>query len=130
MKLLYGTQRYKTKTITINKSRYSAILADSPVKRAIGLMFRESLPEKSCMLFIFSYPGHHSIWMRNMRFPIDAVWLDDDGAILEMRENLKPCSSAFNCPQYGPKRRASYLIEFNAGAARKKKMKVGSKVLL
>ncbi len=126
LKLLYRMQKYDTRTISIAGKRYSAIVADTSTKRAIGLMFRESLPEGSCMLFLFGGPGYHSIWMRNMKFPIDVAWLDKDGLVLDTKTNIKPCQSLFDCPQYSPKVQAHYLIELNAGELMKNKIKEGS----
>ncbi|MDE1865582.1 MAG: DUF192 domain-containing protein [Candidatus Micrarchaeota archaeon] len=130
LKFLYGLQRYTTRSIMINRSRYTAIIADSSIKRAIGLMFRQELGAKQCMLFTFNHSGRHSIWMHNMRFPIDAVWLDEDGAVVDIKERLKPCSSLLNCPQYAPARDAKYLIELNAGNARRERIRKGSKIVL
>jgi uncharacterized membrane protein (UPF0127 family) len=91
-------------------------------------MFKKSLAKDQCMLFRFGYPGFHAIWMRNMNFPIDAIWLDEDGIVVSVKEGLKPChSSIFSCPQYSPTKEASYLIEVNAGDVKKKKIKTGSK---
>ena len=71
------------------------------------------------MLFIFPHKGFHGIWMRNMRFPIDALWLDAGGTVVDLRENIRPCSSIFDCPQYVPKSETSYLIELSAGEAKR-----------
>ena len=125
LSLLYKLQKYDTKTIRIGGKSYRAIIADTGVKRAIGLMFRESLPPGSCMLFVFGSPGYHTIWMRNMRFPIDAIWLDGNGVVIDAKSNLEPCRSMLACPQYSPKRQASYLIELNAGVLKREKNKGG-----
>ncbi|HEV7501935.1 MAG TPA: DUF192 domain-containing protein, partial [Vicinamibacteria bacterium] len=45
--------------------------------RAMGLMFRPSLPLDHGMLFLFEQPDFHSIWMANCKFPIDILWLDE-----------------------------------------------------
>jgi hypothetical protein len=49
-----------------------------PEDRAMGLMFRPSLPLDRGLLFIFDEPEFHGIWMKNCKFPIDIVWLDTD----------------------------------------------------
>src|SRR6185436_8820153 len=41
--------------------------------RAMGLMFRPSLPSDRGMLFVFEQPDFHGIWMKNCKFPIDIV---------------------------------------------------------
>ena len=125
MKLLYKLQKYDTRPITIGRKKYTAIIADTSTKRAIGLMFRSSLPKNSCMLFIFGFSGRHAIWMQDMKFPIDAAWLDKKGTIIDTRENLKPCKSIFSCPQYSPKGEANYLIELAAGETRRQNLRSG-----
>jgi uncharacterized membrane protein (UPF0127 family) len=123
-------QKYKTRRISLGKKSYEAIIADTSTKRAIGLMFREHLPAGQCMLFTFSGEGSHAIWMRNMRFPIDAVWLDRNNTVIDVKQDLKPCTSIFNCPQYEPRTRAYYLIEVNAGDCRKAGIKPGTRAKL
>jgi uncharacterized protein len=95
--------------------------------RAMGLMFRPSLPADRGMLFVFEVPDFHAIWMKNCRFPIDIVWLDENHQVVHVAENVPPCT-ADPCPSYEPLRRASYVIELNAGQARREKAMVGSTV--
>jgi len=79
------------------------------------------------MLFVFEVPDFHAIWMKNCRFPIDIVWLDENHQVVHVAENVPPCT-ADPCPSYEPLRRASYVIELNAGQARREKAMVGSTV--
>ena len=95
--------------------------------RALGLMFRPSLPEDQGMLFVFRTPDFHGIWMKNCRFPIDILWLDEDGRIVHVAEAVPPCK-ADPCPSYEPLRRASYVVEINAGQAREENARVGEVV--
>ncbi len=93
--------------------------------RAMGLMFRPSLPKDRGMLFIFERPDFHGIWMKNCRFPIDIVWLDEERKVVHLAESVPPCK-AEPCPVYNPLRRASYVVELNAGQARREKAVLGS----
>jgi len=92
--------------------------------RALGLMFRPSLPADRGMLFVFRSSDFHSIWMKNCRFPIDIVWLDEERRIVHVAEAVPPCK-ADPCPAYEPLRRASYVVELNAGQARREGAAVG-----
>jgi uncharacterized membrane protein (UPF0127 family) len=121
-------QRYGTKEIGLAGRSYNALMADTSTKRAVGLMFRERLPKGTCMLFRFGYSGYHALWMHNMKFPIDVLWLDGKGAVVDMKEGLEPCKSMFNCPQYAPRKEASYVVELNAGEIRRLGLKAGSAV--
>ena len=95
--------------------------------RQMGLMFRPSLPLDHGMLFIFEQPDFHAIWMKNCKFPIDILWLDDQGKVVHVAEKVPPCKVE-PCPVYQPLQRASYVVELNAGQARKEKAVVGSRV--
>jgi uncharacterized membrane protein (UPF0127 family) len=93
--------------------------------RAMGLMFRPSLPKDRGMLFLFERPDFHGIWMKNCKFPIDIVWLDEERKIVHMAESVPPCK-AEPCAVYTPLRRSSYVVELNAGQARKEKAVLGA----
>ena len=93
--------------------------------RAMGLMFRPSLPKDRGMLFIFERSDFHSIWMKNCKFPIDIVWLDEDKKVVHVAESVPPCK-ADPCPVYNPLRRAAYVVELNAGQARREKAVLGA----
>jgi len=95
--------------------------------RAMGLMFRPSLPRDHGMLFVFDTSDFHGIWMKNCRFPIDILWLDEEHRIVHVAEAVPPCK-AEPCPVYNPLRRAAYVVELNAGQARREKAVVGATV--
>lgn len=95
--------------------------------RQMGLMFRPSLPVDRGMLFVFGQLGFHGIWMKNCRFPIDIVWLDEQKTVVHLAEAVPPCK-ADPCPSYEPLRKAAYVIELNAGQARREKVAVGASV--
>ena len=98
--------------------------------RAMGLMFRPSLPLDRGMLFLFERPDFHAIWMKNCKFPIDILWLDDERKVVHVDENVPPCTARDDklCEVYYPLRRAWYVVEINAGQARREKAVVGSSV--
>jgi len=93
--------------------------------RAMGLMFRPSLPLDRGMLFVFEREDFHGIWMKNCRFPIDIVWLDGERKVVHVAEAVPPCK-AEPCPVYSPLRRASYVVELNAGQARREQAALGT----
>jgi uncharacterized protein len=93
--------------------------------RAMGLMFRPELPKDRGLLFVFSEADFHGFWMKNCRFPIDMVWLDDKGRVVHLAEGVPPCSKE-PCPVYQPMRKALYVVELNAGQARREKAAVGA----
>ena len=93
--------------------------------REMGLMFRPSLPLDRGMLFLFERSDFHGIWMKNCKFPIDIVWLDEERRIVHVAESVPPCK-AEPCPVYTPLQRAAYVVELNAGQARREKAVLGA----
>jgi uncharacterized membrane protein (UPF0127 family) len=115
-------------TLTLPSGRVLEVeVMISDQDRALGLMFRPSLPEDKGMLFIFERADFHSIWMKNCRFPIDIVWLDEERRIVHVAEGVPPCE-ADPCPAYEPLRRARYVLELNAGQAAREGATVGATV--
>jgi uncharacterized membrane protein (UPF0127 family) len=95
--------------------------------RAMGLMFRPSLSVDHGLLFVFGESDFHGFWMKNCRFPIDIVWLDEKGRVVHLAESVPPCKSD-PCPVYEPLQRASYVVEMNAGQARREKATLGARL--
>lgn len=94
-------------------------------ERQMGLMFRPSLPRDRAMLFIFATMDFHGIWMKNCKFPIDIVWLDEQRRVVHVAEAVPPCK-ADPCPVYEPMQRAAYVVEMNAEQARHEKVVLGA----
>jgi hypothetical protein len=132
-KILAEHARYKKVRIYIGGNSFNAIVADTFFKRAIGLMHRKGLGKNECMLFIFDRPMKEGIWMANMHFAIDIVWVGSNLEVVDVLKNVEPCSSMFGCPTHYPKRDALYVLEFTAGAVdrfnidKKKKLKIVKK---
>lgn len=104
---------------------YRVELARTPEEQTQGLMFRESLPERSGMLFLFTDKGVHKFWMKNTMIPLDMIWTTEDGKVLFVSANTPPCR-ADPCPTYGPDLPAARVLEIAGGMARTEKVEVGS----
>src|SRR5438105_1482178 len=107
-----------------NGTRIQVELADTNEKRALGLMFREQLPNDRGMLFVFSEPGQWVFWMKNTTIPLDIVWLDRHKKIVDLVENIPGCRGD-PCLQYQPAQQASYVLELAAGAVKREKLAKG-----
>ncbi len=102
-------------------------VVDTPATRQIGLSNRDSLGNDQAMLFVFDEDDKHGIWMKDMRFSLDIVWLDSDREIVTIRENVSP--STF--PEaFRPDKDSRYVIELNAGDAQKHDLEVGDQLTL
>ena len=122
--------RYEIKRIKIGPTYFNAYIADTFLKKMIGLMYRNKMSQKSCMLFIFSYDDYHSIWMKNMCMNIDVLWVDSGMHIIDYVENIEPCTSIFKCTTFKPAKKCRYIIELNNNAIRKNRIKKGKKIVI
>ena len=104
---------------------YRLELAKTPEEQAQGLMFRESLPDRAGMLFLFPDASVHKFWMKNTMIPLDMIWMDAGGKVLFVSANTPPCK-ADPCPNYGPDTPASSVLEIAGGMAAKEKIAAGS----
>jgi uncharacterized protein len=104
---------------------YRLELAKTPEEQAQGLMFRESLPDRAGMLFLFPDASVHKFWMKNTMIPLDMVWLDAGGKVIFVSANTPPCK-ADPCGNYGPDAPASSVLEIAGGMAAKEKIAPGS----
>ena len=113
-------------TVCIKDACIQAEVASTFEEREKGLMFRDSLPDNAGMLFIFEEEGLYSFWMKNMRFSLDIIWLDLNKKIVDIKENIPPCSES--CEILNPGNKAKYVLEVNAGFTRRNKIKAGEAV--
>jgi len=102
-------------------------LALTPEEISSGLMFRPSLPENRGMLFLFEHPRLSSFWMKNTLIPLDLVFLDETGAVVDVIANVQPCA-ADPCPNFPPSTPAMAVLEINAGGATAHDIEVGSSI--
>lgn len=114
------------KTIKISTTVVKAEVADTPLKQIEGLMSKKTLPDSQGMFFIFNKEYNHAIWMMNMSFPIDIIWISKDLKIVDIVEGALPCR--INCPVYAPDEKALYVLEVNSGFVARNKLRTGDSV--
>lgn len=101
--------------VRVGSTTIPVILASSPDDRTRGLSGRQSLPEKEGMLFAFPQADFHGFWMKDMNFPIDIVWINEQMKVVYLKENVQPQTF----PEiFKPDQKALYVLEVNAGFAR------------
>jgi uncharacterized protein len=93
-----------------------------------GLAVKNELKENESMLFVFDKPEKHSFWMKDMKFPIDIIWLDSNGKIVHIEENLEPCPLVIICPSYTPNADSQYVLETAAGFTQRHNISLGTNI--
>jgi uncharacterized membrane protein (UPF0127 family) len=103
-----------------------AEVAETAPKRRQGLMHRPGLSPEEGMLFIFEDEGMHSFWMKNVKFPLDILWISKEKTVVDVIKDAPPCGK--DCPSLKPKARAKYVLELSAGSADKHNINIGDSV--
>ncbi len=117
-RFLYNHTKFKKAMINYRNRKIKVDIADTLLKQSIGLMYRETLKRNTGMLFILRHESALGIWMLNMKFSIDIIWLDRDSRVIHIVEYAAPCSSLRQCPIYRPLSPAKYVLEMAGGAAK------------
>lgn len=101
-------------------------IADTEEKQQQGLSGRDSLPQNSGMLFIMPMPGRYTFWMKDMKFPIDLIWIKD-GKVVDIIQNAKIelNTKDDDLLRYVSVVDANMVLEVNAGFAEKYQIKSG-----
>ena len=98
-------------------SRFLVEVVDTPETITKGLSGRRVLPQRQGMLFVFPKTEVHSMWMPNMYFPLDIVWLNSSKKIVKIDVNVQACSGTHNCKTYSSDIPVLYAIELNGNNA-------------
>jgi len=91
-----------------------------------GLMYRNELDADAGMLFVFGDSAPRTFWMKNTPLPLDILFLDDTGTVLNVAASTTPYSEA-PLRSAGP---ARYVLEVNAGFATKHGIGPGARVTM
>jgi uncharacterized membrane protein (UPF0127 family) len=104
--------------------KFSVEVMRDDSQRARGLMYRRFMPEDRGMLFDFKREEAVSMWMKNTYLPLDMVFIDRTGRVVNVAENAEPLSERI-IPSGAP---AFAVLELNAGTARRIGLKVGDRL--
>lgn len=99
-------------TIVVGGTPVKVSIVRTPAEQEIGLSGRQGLAPNHGMLFAFQKAGDYRIWMKDMRFAIDVLWIDEGGRIVNISEALSPSSYPTT---YGSQTPALYVLELPAG---------------
>ena len=124
-----GSNGYQQLNITVNGQVILADISATTEQKTKGLTVKDALAENEAMLFVFGNEAEHRFWMKDMKFPIDIIWISRDKTVVHIEHKLQPCSLGMLCPMYKPAEDNSmYVLETVGGFAEKYGVMKGSKV--
>lgn len=114
------------RALTIGTAVLQVELAQTTQQRMTGLSHRSELAEDHGMLFIFDTDGRHGIWMKDMQFPIDIIWIDAAMKVVHIAGSVTPETYPKSFTSQTP---ARYVLEVPAGYA-DEKITIGDSAVL
>jgi uncharacterized membrane protein (UPF0127 family) len=106
--------------------KISVEIAKTTREMEYGLMFRHDMAADHGMIFIFPFPQRIRMWMKNTFLPLDMVFFDDQQKVIAIVNNTKPQDESIIDPGMD----ARYVLEINAGQAKKWNLRNGDSFTL
>lgn len=110
-------------TLHLGSGKFTARIADNDRTRIQGLSGTHSLPADEAMVFIFESDGRWAIWMKDMNYSIDIVWLNSSKQVVDFVTNVPP--ESYPNKTFLPKEAARYVVELKSGTVKAKDIRVG-----
>jgi len=107
------------------RHEFDVYLAQDFEQHRRGLMFVRKLPVTTGMLFIYEGNEQRSMWMKNTYISLDIVYARADGSVSSVIHNTEPLSLR-SLASVEP---VQYVLELNAGVARRFKIGTGSRLI-
>lgn len=115
------------RVLIAEKSKIPIYIANTEEKRTKGLGGLSSIPADYGMFFIFDRSDYQNIWMKDMLFPIDIIWIDENNKIVHIEKNIYPATYPKIFTAYI---KAHFVLELNAGMSSVYDLKVGGLIFL
>lgn len=113
-------------TVTIGSKDFHVEIADTSAKRERGLSGRSSIGSDG-MLFVFDSPAIYPFWMKDMKFPLDLIWINNN-AVVEVDPGVQPPKPGEEPVRIMPSAPANYVLEVPVGFANQYLIEVGTRV--
>jgi len=116
-----------SKTIKTSLGSINTAVAKTEYEKARGLGGYSCIPKDQGMLFLYDQPSNVCMWMKDMNFPIDIVWMDGAGKIKKIEESIRPNTYP---KTFCSEEKTSYVLELGSGQAKAFGLSVGSSLQL
>ncbi|MCL4353857.1 DUF192 domain-containing protein [Patescibacteria group bacterium] len=113
---------------TINNHKIKLTVAKSGQEQEIGLSKYTLLPKDEGMIFPFKSEAKYRFWMKNMKFPIDIIYIKNKKVVTVFENAQPPKNESENPPIYEPSETADTVLEINAGLSKEFGIKKGTEI--
>jgi len=117
-------------TATIKNQTFAIDVAKTPEAKQIGLSQKNSIPSNYGMYFPFDKADYYAFWMKNMKLPIDIIFIRENKIVTIHDSVQPPIEESDNLPLYQPDEPADAVLEITAGLSKKNGFAKGDTVTL
>ena len=125
--LRWDNGRLNRADVRVGDALVHAEVAETIGQHERGLSGRTRLGENEGMLFVFGIADRYPFWMKEMRFPIDIIWIAGDKVVDITRSLPPPREGEIPASAY-PSTPADQVLEVSAGFADRHQINVGDEV--
>lgn len=131
--IIKGDETPKEDSVEIYNGEGKAVVvrvdvADEDDERVQGLSGRGILGDYEGMLFVMDKQDQYGFWMKDMLIPLDFIFIDSEGFIVDTMEKVQPCTED-ECPSFSADSTFKYVIEVNSGFIENNRIVVGNSVV-
>ena len=116
------------KEVCVKEKCFEVEIADTQKLMSKGLSERDFLDDDKGMLFIFNSLSSSNFWMKDMKFSLDIIGINDNNEIIKIVKDAKPCEERCLLFYFG--NQTKYVLEVNAGLSEKYGFEEGDFIIL
>ena len=122
-----NTEQRPSMFLCVHEHAILVEIAETPQARARGLSGREALKQNTGMLFIFPEHGTHGMWMKDMHYSLDILWLNENMQVVHIEEHISP-ETFPHIFSNNATAAARYVLEVNAGTVHELTITIGDTI--
>lgn len=120
--------KMKSPVVRVKGHELSLIIAKTEKDKQVGLSKYKSISDNKGMLFVFDTPGDYRFWMKDMKFPIDIIYIKDNKIVTIYPNVENPKSPNDDLPIYSPTESADKVLEVKSNLSSRYNLAVGDPV--
>ena len=109
----------------INGQKFNIEIAKTDAEKEIGLSKYNKISDDFGMYFPFGSSNYYSFWMKDMKFPIDIIYLNKNEVVQIFKNAPIPNNREDELEIYRNQNPADSVLEINANLSNKYSIKIG-----
>jgi hypothetical protein len=112
-----------TTELNLGNGVFKASIALNEAERMKGLSGVTKMSSDEALIMAYKYESRWKIWMKDIKIPLDIIWLDQTKKVIYIVKNAVPEDSTTKT--FEPKGLAAYVVELPAGSVKANSIDIG-----